>query len=44
MNVVVDAIAKIPGTTTGPASRAYPYYDGEAKRWAEPLRVVIEPK
>lgn len=36
--------AAIPGTYTGPASRAYLYYTDEYKQWAEPVTVTIKPK
>ena len=41
--VVIDLLARIPGRTTGPASRAYLYYTPGAKRWSEPLTVRILP-
>lgn len=41
--VLVDLIARIPGTTLGAASRAYPYYDSEVKSWAAPLRAHVRP-
>ena len=37
----IDCLAVIPGTTTGPASRAYLYYTPERVRWAEPLTVTV---
>lgn len=42
--VTVDCTARIPGTTTGPASRVELYYTPEAKRWAPPVtaRIVAE--
>ncbi len=39
--VTIDLIGRIPGTTTGPASRAYLYYTPEAKTWAEPLVIEV---
>jgi alpha-2-macroglobulin-like protein len=42
-SVTIDLIARIPGTTTGPASRVYLYYTPDAKRWAEPLEVEVKP-
>lgn len=36
-----DLTARVPGASTGPASRTYLYYTPEQKRWAEPLRVAI---
>ena len=41
--VALDLVAAIPGTTTGPASRAYLYYTPQQKRWATPLRVEVTP-
>lgn len=40
--VTLDLVARIPGTTTGPASRAYLYYTPQAKRWSEPLTIAVE--
>ena len=39
--VAVDLVAEYPGTFTGPASRAYCYYDDEAKHWVEPLPIRV---
>ncbi|MFG0315783.1 MAG: MG2 domain-containing protein [Planctomycetota bacterium JB042] len=39
--VTLDLVARIPGTTTGPASRAYLYYTSDQKRWAPPLTVRV---
>ncbi len=39
--VTLDLVARIPGTTTGPASRAYLYYTSDEKRWAPPLTVRV---
>ncbi len=39
----LSLIAAIPGTYTGPASRAYLYYTNEHKHWTNGLRVEIEP-
>ncbi|MEX0718877.1 MAG: MG2 domain-containing protein [Planctomycetaceae bacterium] len=44
MEVPVDLVAAVPGTYTGPASRAYLYYTDEHKRWFAPLRVEIAPR
>lgn len=41
--VTLDTLARIPGRTTGPASRTYLYYTPDAKRWAEPLEVEVTP-
>ena len=39
----ISLVAAIPGTYTGPASRAYLYYTDEHKQWADPLKVTITP-
>jgi hypothetical protein len=39
----LSLVAAIPGTYTGPASRAYLYYTNEHKQWVEGLRVEIKP-
>ena len=41
--VHLDLIARIPGTTTGAASRAYLYYTQEQTRWAQPLTIEVLP-
>jgi hypothetical protein len=41
--VALDLVAIVPGTFTGPASSAYPYYDDQAKAWAPGLPVKIRP-
>ena len=43
VEVPLSLVAAIPGTYTGPASRAYLYYTDEHKDWAEPLKVTITP-
>jgi hypothetical protein len=40
----VSMVAAVPGTYTGPASRAYLYYTDEDKAWTDPLRIDIEPR
>ncbi|MBL8769397.1 MAG: hypothetical protein JNL94_18640, partial [Planctomycetes bacterium] len=37
----VDLVARIPGTTTGPASRIAPYYEPERRTFAAPVRVEV---
>ena len=36
-----DLIARVPGTSTGAASRTYLYYTPEQKRWAAPIEVTV---
>ncbi len=40
----VDLIARVPGEYSGPASRAYLYYNADHKHWIEPLKVLIKAK
>ena len=42
VTLVFDAVAETPGTSRGPASRAYPYYAPEFKHWATPLSVMVK--
>ncbi|TWU41134.1 MG2 domain-containing protein [Novipirellula artificiosorum] len=37
-----DVTAEIPGSYTGPASRAYLYYTSEQKQWDLPLKLQIQ--
>ncbi len=37
----IDAVARIPGRTTGPASRSYLYYTPEEIAWTAPLTITI---
>lgn len=37
----LSLLAAVPGSYTGPASRAYLYYTDEHKSWIEPLKVKI---
>ncbi len=39
----IDVIARIPGSYTGPASRAYLYYTDEFKKWIGGLHCKIKP-
>ncbi len=39
--VKLDLIAAIPGSYTGPSSRAYLYYTPEQKQWCDPLAIEI---
>jgi uncharacterized protein YfaS (alpha-2-macroglobulin family) len=40
----LSLVAAVPGTFTGPASRAYLYYTDEYKNWAPGLKVTITPR
>jgi len=40
----LSVVAAIPGSYTGPASRAYLYYTDEYKNWAPGLKVTITPR
>ncbi|HYO65575.1 MAG TPA: hypothetical protein VEU33_05790 [Archangium sp.] len=42
--VPLSLLAAVPGTYTGPASRAYRYYADEHKRWRDGLEVSIAPR
>jgi hypothetical protein len=41
IEVPVDLVCRVPGTYSGPASRAYLYYNADHKHWVEPLKVTI---
>jgi hypothetical protein len=40
----VSLVAAVPGTYTGPASRAYLYYTDEFKQWQDGMKVTIMPR
>ena len=44
VDVSLDCVAEIPGTTEGPASRVYRYYTPELVRWAAPIAIAIDPE
>jgi alpha-2-macroglobulin-like protein len=44
IDVPLSLVAAVPGTYTGPASRAYLYYADEHKVWTEGVKVSIAPK
>jgi len=44
VNVPISAVAAVPGTYTGPASRTYLYYTDEHKHWVDGLKVNITPR
>jgi alpha-2-macroglobulin-like protein len=44
VDLPLSLLAAIPGTYTGPASRAYLYYTDELKHWSAPLRATITPR
>lgn len=39
--LTLDLVARIPGLSSGPASRTYLYYTPQQKRWAAPLRIDV---
>jgi alpha-2-macroglobulin-like protein len=44
VDLALSLVAAIPGTFTGPASRAYLYYTDEHKHWVDGLKVEIAGK
>jgi uncharacterized protein YfaS (alpha-2-macroglobulin family) len=44
IEVPIDLIARVPGSYTGPASRAYLYYNSDRKNWIRPLQVTVKAK
>jgi len=44
IRVPLSLLAAVPGTYSGPASRAYLYYGDEDKVWTDGLKVSIAPK
>ncbi|HEY9732395.1 MAG TPA: MG2 domain-containing protein [Drouetiella sp.] len=44
VDVPLSLIAAVPGTYTGPASRAYLYYTDEDKKWVDGMKVDIAAK
>jgi hypothetical protein len=44
IDVPIDLIGRVPGEYSGPASRAYLYYNADRKHWVEPLKVRIAAK
>ncbi len=44
VEIPLSLTAAVPGTYTGPASRAYLYYTDEFKQWAGGTKVTITPK
>jgi hypothetical protein len=44
IDVPIDLICRVPGEYSGPASRAYLYYNADRKHWVEPLKVTIAAK
>ena len=43
VSVPLSLVAAVPGTYTGPASRAYLYYTDEHKTWVDGLKATITP-
>ncbi len=44
IEVPVDLIGRVPGEYSGPASRAYLYYNADLKHWVAPLKLAIAAK
>jgi uncharacterized protein YfaS (alpha-2-macroglobulin family) len=44
LDVSLSLVAAVPGTYTGPASRAYLYYSDDHKAWQDGVKVSIAPK
>jgi uncharacterized protein YfaS (alpha-2-macroglobulin family) len=44
LELPISLVAAVPGSYTGPASRAYLYYTDEYKNWAPGLKVTITPR
>ena len=44
IELAVDLTCRVPGEYSGPASRAYLYYNADHKHWVEPLKVNIAAK
>jgi hypothetical protein len=44
IDVPIDLVCRVPGKYSGPASRAYLYYNADRKHWVEPLAVTINAK
>ena len=44
LDLPLSLVAAVPGSYTGPASRAYLYYTDEYKNWAPGLTVSITPR
>jgi hypothetical protein len=44
IDVPLSLVAAVPGTYSGPASRAYLYYADEHKTWTEGVKVSIAPR
>lgn len=44
IDLAIDLRGHVPGEYTGPASRAYLYYNPDAKHWTAPLTAKIKPR
>jgi hypothetical protein len=44
VEIPLSVVAAVPGTYTGPASRAYLYYSDEFKQWSGGMKVTIDAK
>lgn len=43
VGLTLDLVGRVPGTTTGAASRTWLYYTPEQRRWTAPLRIEVTP-
>ncbi|MBK8979037.1 MAG: hypothetical protein IPM29_24335 [Planctomycetes bacterium] len=43
VELALECVARFPGRTAGPASRAWLYYAPDAQRWAPPLAIDVAP-
>jgi hypothetical protein len=44
IEVNLELICRVPGQYSGPASRAYLYYNADTKCWVDPLKIKIAAK
>jgi alpha-2-macroglobulin-like protein len=43
-HLTLDLTARIPGRSSGPASRTYLYYTPQTKQWAAPVTIEVAPR
>jgi hypothetical protein len=44
IDIPIDLICRVPGEYSGPAGRAYLYYNADLKHWVEPVKIHIAAK